>query len=41
MFALQRLLSYDADVGRFTAPWIMGLVDSRVVYRSNALLGDR
>jgi len=30
---------YDAELGKWTAPFLMGIVNSRVVHRSNALLG--
>jgi short subunit dehydrogenase-like uncharacterized protein len=30
---------YDADLRAWVAPWVMGVIDTRVVRRSNALLG--
>lgn len=35
----QRGVRFDADLGRWTGPWIMATINSRVVRRSNALLG--
>lgn len=32
--------AYDADLGQWTAPFVMSAINTRVVRRSNALLGD-
>jgi short subunit dehydrogenase-like uncharacterized protein len=35
----QRGVRYDADLGRWTAPFVMSAINTRIVRRSNALLG--
>jgi short subunit dehydrogenase-like uncharacterized protein len=35
----QRFVRFDADTGRWTAPFMMAAINTRVVRRSNALLG--
>ncbi|HMR07310.1 MAG TPA: saccharopine dehydrogenase NADP-binding domain-containing protein [Polyangiaceae bacterium] len=37
----QRGVRYDADIGAWTAPFIMAAINTRIVRRSNALLGFR